>query len=89
MQAEYNFLIENKIWELIYVPQNQQFITSQWCFKLKKNCDGQILIYKTGWVAHDSLPEESINFVETFATVIKLISYKCLFRVGEKRGYQI
>ncbi len=43
IQAEYNSLIENKTWELTSMPENRQVITGRWCFKLKKDCNRQIL----------------------------------------------
>lgn len=52
MQAKYNSLIKNETWELISLPENQQVITGRWCFKLKKDCNSQILKYKARWVAH-------------------------------------
>ena len=89
MQAEYDSLIENETWELTAIPENRQVITGRWCFKLKKDRDGQILKYKARWVAHGFKQEEGIDFVETFAAVVKPMSYKCLFGVSVKRGYKI
>ncbi len=84
MQAKYNFLIENKTWELTSMPENRQVITCRWCFKLKKDRIGQILKYKARWVVHRFKQEERVDFVKTFAAVLKLISYKCPFGVSVK-----
>ena len=89
MQAEYDSLIENETWELTPMPENRQVITGRWCFKLKKDRNGDILKYKARWVAHGFKQEEGIDFVETFAAVVKPMSYKCLFGVSVKRGYKI
>ncbi len=89
MQAEYDSFIENETWELTAMPENRQVIIGQWCFKLKKDRDGQTLKYKARWVAHGFKQEEGIDFVKTFAAVVKLMSYKCLFGVSVKRGYKI
>lgn len=71
------------------MPENRQVITGQWCFKLKKDCHDQILKYNARWVTHSFKQEESINFVETFAAVVKPMSYKYLFGVSVKRKYKI
>ena len=63
--------------------------SGRWCFKLKKDRDGHILKYKARWVAHGFKQEEGNDFVETFAAVVKPMSYKCLFGVSVKRGYKI
>ena len=71
-------------------PQKRaNIIIWKWYFQLKKDQFGHILKYKTCWVSHGYKQEESFDYVETFAVVVKLISYKCLFAVGVKYGYQI
>lgn len=40
-------------------------------------------------LAHGFKQVEDINFVETFAAVVKPMPYKCLFGVSVKCGYQI
>ncbi len=82
IQAEYHSPIENGAWELMSMLENRQVITGQWCFRLKKDRNGQILKYKARWVAHRFKQEEKVDFVETFAAVVKPISYKCLFGVS-------
>ncbi len=89
IKVEYDSLIEKKTWELTSMPENQQVITGRWCFKLKKDRNGQILKYKARWVAHGLKQEERVDFVETFAAVVKPMLYKCSFRVSVKCGYKI
>ncbi len=76
--------MEKETWEITPLLENWLVITGRWCFKLKKGRDGQILKYKARWVAHFVKQQEGIDFAETFATVIKPMSYKCLFGVGVK-----
>ncbi len=71
------------------MPENRQVITGRCGFKLKKDRNGQILKYKARWVAHGFKQEKGIDFVETFAAVVKPIAYKCLFGVSLKCGYKI
>lgn len=47
MQAENNFLIKNKPWELIPTPENQQITIGGWCLKFKKNRNCHILRRET------------------------------------------
>ncbi len=89
IQAEYDTLIENKTWELTSMLENRQVIIGQWCFKLKKDRKRQILKYKARWIAHGFKQVERVNFVKTFAAVVKPMAYKCLFGVSVKCGYKI
>lgn len=45
--------------------------------------------YKTRYIANSFKQEESIDFVEIFANIVKLILYKYLFKVNIKQGYKI
>ena len=89
MEIEYNSLMENGTWEIVSPPKGANVITGKWVFKLKKDRFGNILKYKARWVAHGYKQEEGLDYVETFAAVVKPMSYKCLFAVGVKRGYWI
>ena len=77
---------------MIEVPKadymSQYYITGWWCFKLKKDHNGHVLKYKARCVADSFKQEESIDLVETFAAVGKLMSYNCLFEVSVKRRYK-
>ena len=57
--------------------------------KLKKNHFGNILRDKARSVAPGYKQEKSLNYLEKFTAVVKLISYKCFFAVEIKRRYQI
>ena len=89
MEREYNSLMENGTWELVSRPNRANIITGKWCFKLKKDCFGHILKYKARWVAHGYKQEKRLDYVKTFAAVVKSMSYKCLFAVEVKCGYRI
>ncbi len=86
MEIEYNSLMENATWEIVSPPKGANVITGKWVFKLKKDRFGNILKYKARWVAHRYKQEEGLEDVKTFAAVVKLMSYRCLFAVGVKRG---
>ena len=89
MEREYNSLMENGTWELVSPPNGANVITGKWCFKLKKDWFRHILKYKAKWVAHGYKQGERLDYVETYAVVVKPMNYKCLFAVGVKRGYRI
>jgi hypothetical protein len=90
MKRKFNSLVENQTWDLIRrFDTNQQMIIERWTYKLKKNRDENLICYKTRWVAHDFKQRYEMNFDETFASVVKLISYKTLMTISAKRDLQI
>ncbi len=89
MEIEYNSLMEYGTWEIVSPLKMINLIIRKWAFKLRKNRVGNILKYKVRLFAHRYKQEEGLDYVETFAAVVKHMSYKCLFAVGVKRGYWI
>ena len=51
MWEELNSLRKNKVWELVYLPNNRKPIGCKWIFKRKLNAAGQVEKYKTRLVA--------------------------------------
>ena len=56
----------------------------QWVFKIKQNCDENLIKYKIYWVIHDYKQQENVNFYEIFILIIwtnswKLILTLCVF----------
>ena len=84
MQTEYNSLIHNNTWELIPTPTNQRILTERWVFKIKKDRFSNILKFKAHWVAHGYKQEEGLDFTDTFASVVKPMSWKAMMAVTAK-----
>lgn len=89
MTVEYSSLMENETWSLVDSPNGRKVISGRWVFKLKKDREGKILKYKARWVVHGYKQQEGLDYVDTFATVVKPVSYKALFGIGVKRGLTI
>ncbi len=89
MESEYNSLIENGTWEVVSPPTEANVITGRWVFRLKKDRFGNVLKYKARWVAHGYKQKEGLDYVNTFAAVVKPMSYKCLMAVGVRRKFRI
>ena len=89
MESEIASHTENGTWELTEKPGDRKVITGRWVFKLKKDRWGNILKYKARWVVHGFKQQEGLDYKDTFAAVIKPMSYKTMMGVGVKRGYKI
>jgi hypothetical protein len=82
MALEYKSLADNKTWTLVTGPENRKVLCGKWVYKLKRGPEGEILRYKARWVVRGFEQEEGIDYGETFASVVKPMSYKALFAIA-------
>jgi hypothetical protein len=68
MREELNSMRNNKVWELVSLPNNRKPVGCKWIFKRKLNAAGQVEKYK-GFTQ-----KEGVDFVETFSPVAKFTS---------------
>jgi hypothetical protein len=89
MQFEYDFLIENEIWDLVNitdVPFGTKILIGKWVLKRKRNRTSEILKHKVRWVVHDYKQRSDLDFLDIFAVVIKSTSYKVIMVTSIQRG---
>ena len=89
MHVEFGSLLENNTWEYKEAPSGRAILTGRWVFKIKKNRWGHILKFKARWVAHGYKQQEGLDYTDTFASVVKPMSWKSMMAVSAKRGYRI
>jgi hypothetical protein len=89
MLEEVNSLKQNKTWELVDRPKDRRVLSGKWVFKLKRGPHGEILRHKSRWVVRGFTQEEGIDYEETFASVVKPMSYKALFAIGAALDFEI
>jgi hypothetical protein len=89
MKNEHDFLMINKTWRLINLSLNRKCLEDKWVFKFKKDSHEEILRYKTRWVIRDFEQQESVNYHETYALMIKSINYKIIFVIVVARDWKL
>lgn len=89
MHVEFCSLIENNTWEYKNAPSGREILTGRWVFKIKKDRWGQILKFKARQVAHGYKQQEGLDYTETFASVVKPMSWKAMMGISAKQGYRI
>ena len=67
-------------WKLVPRPENAPVLTGKWVYKIKRKLDGSIL-YKARWVVRGFEQIYGVNYDQTFASVVKSMSYKVLFAI--------
>ena len=70
---------KNDIWKLKLTSINRKVLKSKWVYKLKRNFEEKIQRYKARWVVRKFEQKYDIDFNETFAAIVKSMTYKILF----------
>jgi hypothetical protein len=89
IQEEYESLIENKTWVEQACPSNRESLSGKWVFRIKRGAQGEILRYKARWVVRGFEQKEGLDFHETFASVVKPMSYKAIFALAAAYDWEL
>lgn len=89
MTNEVNSLKQNKTWKLVDPPKDRRILSGKWVFKIKRGPYGEVVRYKCRWVVRGFTQEEGIDYDETFASVVKPISYKALLAIAAALDLEI
>ena len=89
MQEEFDSLIENQTWRLLATPADRISLGGKWVFRLKRGPGGEITRFKARWVVKGFQQQEGIDYNQTFASVVKPMSYKSIFAIAAARDWEI
>lgn len=64
--------IQNRIWELIHLPNGKKKVRLKWVFKTKYNSDVSIHKHKTRLVAKGYSQKHGVDFEEVFSHTARL-----------------
>ncbi|KAF4979965.1 hypothetical protein FDECE_17964 [Fusarium decemcellulare] len=89
MEDELHSLDENSVWDLVYTPKDCNPLQGKWVYKLKRGSEGEILRHRSRLVVRGFEQCEGINYHETFAFVVKPMSYKAIFAIAAALDVEI
>ena len=72
MKSEIGSTYENKVWNLVDFPDDQQAIENKWIFKRKTDADSSVTIYKARIVAKGFRQVQDVDYDESFSLVSML-----------------
>ena len=70
-------------------PHDQKALSDKWIFKKKIGIDGKIVRHKARWVVRDFEQRYGLNYYETFAFVVKPMSFKAIFLLAAIYNWEI
>lgn len=89
MVDENESLNTNRVWDLVDLPTDRKALRGRWVYKIKRGGQGEILRYKARWVVRGFEQQEGLDYHETFASVVKPMSYKALFALAAANDWDI
>ena len=63
------------------LPPGTKILTSRMVFKVKRDVNGAVKKFKARWCARGFEQRFGVNFTDTYASVVKSMSYKALFAI--------
>ena len=82
MEAEFQSLNANQVWDLVIPPKDCKVINSKWVFKCKMGQHGQVECYKARLVAQGYSQRPGIDYDETFAPVVRFESVRSVIAIA-------
>ena len=89
MDDEYKSLMDNKTWHLTTLPQGRTALRGKWVYALKRGPDGKVVRYKARWVVRGFEQREGLDYNETFASVVKPMSYKAILAIAAAMDWDL
>lgn len=89
MSDEFESLVENDTWELVKPKSQNHVLRGKWVYKHKTGAENEITRHKARWVVRGFEQISGIDYFETFASVVKPMSYKVLFNIAAARDLEI
>ncbi|KAG8483132.1 hypothetical protein CXB51_022089 [Gossypium anomalum] len=82
MKDEHKSMQDNKVWELVPLPEGAKPIGYKWIFKTKRDANGNVERYKARLAAKGYTQKEGIDFTETFSPVSSKDSFRIIMALA-------
>jgi len=79
-------LEDNNTWDFAPLPPRKRALGCKWVHKIKYHTDGSIEHYKAHLVVLGNAQVEEEDFTETFASVAKMVTVRCLLTITVSQG---
>jgi hypothetical protein len=89
IRSEYDSLVSRKV--KIFVPchAGRKLVDSKWVFKLKRDANAHIARYKARLVTRGFTQEKGVDYHETFAPTMRVITIRTLLALAAYNGWEV
>ena len=89
MQVEMDSIRSNRTWSLVQLPPGKKAISSKWVYKVKPGTPGNPPRYKARLVARGFQQKDGVDFLETFAPVVRWETIRILIAIAVHLNWPI
>ena len=89
MINEYDSVLANGTWNLVYCPHDVNPIGCKWVYRVKYKPNGKIDKYKARLVAKGFAQQEGIDYEETFAPTTKWNTIRMVINLAAHNGWKL
>lgn len=89
MQEEYKSMQDNKVWDLVPLPEGVKPIGCKWIYKIKRDSQGNVIRHKARLVAKGCTQKEGIDYKETFSPVSSKDSLRIIMALVAHFGLEL
>ena len=82
-------LAENESWLLTELPEGRSTVKCRWVFREKRGAEGEVIRYKARLVAKGFTQQYGIDYLETYAPVVKLTSLRIILVLAAFYNFEI
>jgi hypothetical protein len=89
MQEEIQALQTNETWEVQSLPPSRKALGCKWVYRIKYHSDGTVERFKARLVILGNHQVEGVNYTETFAPVVKMVTVRIVLAVAATREWEL
>ena len=89
IKSEIHVLETNGTWTITQLSLGKKALSCKWVYKIKHKADGSIERFKTRLVILDNHQKKGINYTETFAPVVKMVTIRTMLSVVATRAWEL